>query len=156
MHVHFLPRWISAQRLMGGWQHILWDDAPCLLIPEKPSCPCVVGEVSLTSGGIDVVVLSLYSSRAQLTNFVLGVSKENKAPIYSVWRTPAAQPSSPSTSYLIWMSHWNCQPLDTCLTYEHCKGAISTYWWKGTSFSLSWFFHLTKEPRVTQLSIPGL
>lgn len=60
----FLPRWIPAWKPIGGWQHLLWDSTPPFLTP-KSFYTCAVLEI-LTSGVIDVVILFLDSSRAQL------------------------------------------------------------------------------------------
>ena len=69
MHI-FLPRRIPAQRLMGGLNNTYYGVAPpSFLTPKEASCTCAVGEVSLTSGVIDGVVLSLCSGRAQLLSF---------------------------------------------------------------------------------------
>ena len=43
---------------------------PSFLTPEEPFCACVVREVSLISG---MVILSLYSSRAQLLTLTLAL-----------------------------------------------------------------------------------
>ena len=41
-----------------------------------------------------------WQSSAPAISFVLEVSREHKAPIYSAWQTLAVQPRGPSTSYL--------------------------------------------------------
>ena len=43
---------------------------PCVT-SEEPSCTCAAEEVSLTSGVVDVVFLSLYSIRAQFLPSIL-------------------------------------------------------------------------------------
>ena len=74
---------------------------PPFLITKEPSWVCVVREISLTSGVIDVVLLSLYSSRLQLLPLTLSLECLGKtASIYSAWQTPAALPRGPSTSYV--------------------------------------------------------
>ena len=92
MHVH--PPATMDSNVGGGgsgggvWCVCLWEvtkayyglASPPILTPEEPFCACVAGEVSLTSRGIEVVILSFSSSRAQLLplTFSLKVSKRNE------------------------------------------------------------------------------
>ena len=88
---------MHASFSQDGFQHEgLWEiDStyygivpPPFLTPEEPFCAWAVGEVSWTSRMIDVVILSLYSSRAQLLsapaiNFFLENVRGRQTPIYS-------------------------------------------------------------------------
>ena len=47
---------------------------PPLVTPEEPPCTGAFGEVSLTSGVRDVILLALYSSRAQLLLLTLSLA----------------------------------------------------------------------------------
>lgn len=44
---------------------------PPFVMSEEPSCTCAAEEVSLTSGVVEVVFLSLYSSRTQILPLIL-------------------------------------------------------------------------------------
>lgn len=44
---------------------------PPFVTSEEPSCTCAAQEVSLTSGVVEVVFLSLYSSRTQILPLIL-------------------------------------------------------------------------------------
>ena len=80
------------------WKHLFWGGPPPFWPPKEVFCTYAVGKVSLTSG---VVILSLYSSRAQLLPLTLSLECLGKtASIYSAWQTPAALPRGPSTSYV--------------------------------------------------------
>ena len=72
----FWPRWILAQRPVGGLIAPIMGWQPLLL-----------------------VVLSLCSSRAQLLPLCPQRSRENRSPIYSAGQTPTVQRRGPSTSH---------------------------------------------------------
>ena len=101
---HFLPRWIPAWGLWEIDSTYYGVVPPLFLTPKELSSACAVAVVSLISGVTDVVILSflLWHSSAPAINFVLGLSRENKVPIYSAWQTPATQPRGLSTFYLKW------------------------------------------------------
>ena len=86
----------SMSTLLMGWC------PPPFLTSKEPSCTCADREVSLTSGLIDVVLLSQYSSRAQLLPLTLSLACLRKTKLQSTLldKLPAAQPRDPSTFYL--------------------------------------------------------
>ena len=75
---------------------------PSLFDPEGSFSACVIGEVCLTPGVIEVVILSLYSSRAQLLplTFFLMCQREARLNLLSLTSPSCSQPRGPSTSYL--------------------------------------------------------
>ena len=97
MHI-FLPRWIPAWRTVGGFKTLTmgWGPLPFDLQGVFLHMCSQGGLLDLRSGHLISLV---QQSSAPATNFVLAMSRENKAPIYSTWQTPAAQPRAPSTSY---------------------------------------------------------
>ena len=63
MHAHLFAKMDSNTEACGRFDNTYYGVAPPpFLTPEEPSCACATGEVSLTSGVIDVAVLSLYSA----------------------------------------------------------------------------------------------
>ena len=57
-----------------------WPGVPSLFKPLESYCACVIGEISLTPGVIEVVLLSFYSSRAQLLPLTFSLRcRKNKA-----------------------------------------------------------------------------
>ena len=74
----FLPRWIPAQRPRGDWQHILWGSTPSFSNLWRAFLHVSSWEVSFTSGVTDVVILSLYTSRAQLLPLTLSLECPGK------------------------------------------------------------------------------
>ena len=104
MHMHLLSRWIPLQRLKGVWAHILWYDTPSLFDHRGAFLSvCSKGDfLDLRSDRYGPFISLFQQTSAPAINFVLGVSRENKVPIYSAWQTPATQPRGLSTFYLKW------------------------------------------------------
>ena len=93
---HVLPRRIPAQRPLGGLTTLImgWHPLPPSLTPKEPSCTRAVREVSPISGVRDVVLLSLYSRRAQLPPLTLsseGLGKQSSSLLHLTDSSCSAQ-----------------------------------------------------------------
>ena len=63
MHAHLFAKMDSSAKAKGRFDSTYyWITPPPFLTPKEPSCASAVGEVSLPSGVIDVVILSLCSA----------------------------------------------------------------------------------------------
>ena len=93
----FLPRWIPAQRPVGGLTTFIlgWCPPPFLTPPVFLCMFSQGGFPDLRSGHL---VSLLQQNPASAINFILRVFRENKAPIYSTWQTQTAQPRGPHIS----------------------------------------------------------
>ena len=83
MRAHLFAKMDSSTETNRRFDNTYYGVAPPpFLTPKEPFCTCVVGEVSLTSGVIDEVLIFLFQqSSVPAINFIFGVSRENKAPI---------------------------------------------------------------------------
>ena len=142
----------QCRRLWEVWQHLLWGGAPPFLTPEEPFCTCAVWEVSLASGVIDVVLLSLHSSRAQLLPLTLSLECQGKQgpiipldklqllgpgahlPPTSLWSVPSALLTWWAVSMGDLISVGSCavslSSLDTTFPFSWCT---PSFWWRTTS-----------------------
>ena len=132
----FLPRQIPVPRLMGVWHYsLVRGNTPSLFDPQGAFLHTWSwgGFLDLRSDrcGCFICLLLLRAQLLPLTWSLVGRRKQSfdilhltnpscsgQAPIYLLPQYQVAR---------TWMSHWNCQPLDTGLTHEPREGAVSTY-----------------------------
>ena len=85
-----------------GWHSLLFDPSGPFL------CMCIWGGFpDLRTGRCGRLISLLRQSSAPAIHVVLGVSRENRASLYSAPQAPPAQPRGPSTSYLKMASFYN-------------------------------------------------
>ena len=101
MCTHLLAKMDSrAKSFVDGYQ-----DYSGLVTHPRNLCACVVKEVSLTPGLIDMVILTFFfhSSRTQLLllTFFLKCQREVRPNLLSLTSPSCSQPRGPSITYLI-------------------------------------------------------
>ena len=79
MYISFFAKTDSSMEACGKFDNTYYGMLPPPSVTsEEPSCTCAAEEVSLTSGVVDAVFLSLYSSRTQFLPLILFLERLGK------------------------------------------------------------------------------